>query len=92
MTIKKDKQKVLGERFTTERIAGFLDLTAPAGVNIDYHRLERAYRSMVADDFAIFVSLFKERGGDIEATSPRGETIAQLIGEHQSMGDYLKAL
>ena len=92
MSLKKDKEKVLGERFSEERIASFLELTAPAGVNTDYHRLERAYRSMVADDFMIFVKLFKASGADINAESTRGETIRQLIESHHDMSDYLEAL
>ena len=51
----KDKQKVVDEVWTQERIKSFLFVEPPAGVNRDFHRLHKAYQSMRADDFEIFI-------------------------------------
>ena len=44
--MKKDKERVQDEVWTEARIRSFLNLQPPAGVNADYHRLQRAYQSM----------------------------------------------
>jgi hypothetical protein len=49
---RKDKQKIVDEVWTEERIRSFLDLQPPAGMDADFHRLQRAYQSMRAEDFA----------------------------------------
>ena len=41
MSLKKDKQKVLGEVFDDERVKSFLDYQAPSGVSADFHLLEK---------------------------------------------------
>ena len=92
MSLKKDKQKVLGEVFDDERIAGFLVGEAPEGVNRDYHLLERAYRSMKAENFETFVRLFKEQNLDLNSPGPDGKTLLVRIEEHRQGSDYADIL
>jgi len=92
VSLKKDKQKVLGEVFDDERIAGFLEGEAPEGIARDYHLLERAYRSMKAENFATFVRLFQEQNLDINSTGPDGKTLLARIGEHRQGDDYAEIL
>ena len=92
MSLKKDKQKVLGETFDDERIKTFLDVEPPKGVNADYHCLEVAYRGMHEENFATFVRFFTEAGRDLNARGPSGETMAEVIAKHRHGGDYLQAL
>lgn len=92
MSLKKDKQKVLGESFSDERIKTFLDKTAPEGVNEDYHILEHAYRGMIPDNFATFAKFFVEAGKDINAKNPDGKTLLQQVNEHRHGEDYVQAL
>ena len=92
MSLKKDKQKVLGETFDDERIKTFLDVIPPAGVNADYHCIEIAYRGMHQENFATFVTFFIEAGRDINAVGPTGKTMAQVIASHRQSGDYLNAM
>lgn len=92
MVLKKDKKKVLGEVFDDERVRSFLRVEARPDMNIDYHRLERAYRGMNAENFATFVKFFMEEGYDINAANPDGKTILQVISEHRYAGDYIEAL
>lgn len=92
MAIKKDKQKVLGEVFDDKRVRSFLISSAPAGVNVDFHCLERAYRGMKADNFRTFVGFFTEAGRDINATNIEGRTLLSLVKEHASFAEYVNIL
>ena len=92
MTLKKDKQKVLGEVFDDERIKTFLDFEAPEGDNPDFHLLEKAYRGMKVENFETFLSFFTEAGHDINARNPHGNTLLAIISEHRHGGEYVDAL
>ncbi len=92
MSLKKDKQKVLGEVFDDERIRTFFNYTAPAGVNADYHLLEKAYRGMKAENFATFIQFFSEGQHDINAANPAGKTFLQEISTHRQAESYVEIL
>ena len=92
MSLKKDKQKVLGQVFSDEQVKTFLDFDAPEGVNTDFHCLEKAYRGMVAENFATFVQYFKEAGRDLNATNPEGITLLQLASKHRQGDEYADIL
>ncbi|PUA30242.1 MAG: hypothetical protein B0W54_06945 [Cellvibrio sp. 79] len=92
MSLRKDKEKVLGETFDDARIKTFLDYPAPAGVNADYHLLEKAYRGMLGGNFATFVKFFVEAGKDINAVGPHGKTFLQSIKGHRNGEEYAQAL
>lgn len=92
MSLRKDKEKVLGETFTDERIKTFLDYPAPAGVNADYHLLEKAYRGMLGGNFTTFVKFFVEAGKDINAVGPDGKTFLQSVKGHRNGEEYAQAL
>ena len=92
MSLKKDKQKVLGEVFDEERIADFLIGEAPAGFNRDFYLLERAYRGMKAENFETFVRLFKAQGRDLDSQSPEGQTLLARVAEHAQSSEYADIL
>lgn len=92
MSLKKDKQKVLGEIFDDERIAGFLVGEAPEGFNRDFYLLERAYRGMKVENFETFVRLFKQQGLNLNSQSPEGQTLLARIGEHEQGSEYADIL
>ncbi len=92
MSLKKDKEKVLGEVFDDERVKSFLDFQAPDGVNADFHLLEKAYRGMNIDNFITFLKFFNQAGHDINATSPDGDTLVQIAAQHGHGGPYIAAL
>ena len=92
MSLKKDKQKVLGEVFDDERIAGFLVGEAPEGFNRDFYLLERAYRGMKAENFETFVRMFGEQGLDLNSESPEGQTLLARISEHGQSAAYAEIL
>ena len=79
-----DKAKVVDEIWDEDRIRGFLD-KAPMGdeASADYSALLYAYRSMRADDFAVFVSLFLGAGRDLDAKSNAGLSLLETIRDHR---------
>lgn len=92
MDIKKDKAKVVGEFFDDERIKTFLQVDAYGSVSRDYCALERAYRGMIAENFATFVQFFCEAGMDINSKGPDGRTFLQVISNQRHAGPYIDAL
>lgn len=92
MSLRKDKEKVLGEIFDEARIKTFLDYAAPAGANEDFHLLEKAYRGMRGENFSTFVRLFLESGRDINAVGSDGKTFLQTIKTHRNSEEYVIAL
>lgn len=92
MSLRKDKEKVLGEIFDEARIRTFLDFTAPEGVNTDYYLLEKAYRGMRGENFSTFVRLFVEAGRDLNAQGPEGKTFLQVVKTHRNGEEYAQAL
>ena len=92
MSLKKDKQKVLGEVFDDERVKSFLDYLAPQGVSRDFHLLEKAYRGMNIDNFISFVDFFKQAGYDLNATNPDGLSMVKIMNQHKQGIDYAQAL
>lgn len=90
--MRKDKPKVIDEVWTEERVRAFLDLIPVDGVQEDYHRLLRAYRSMRASDFELFLAFFKERDCDINSKSIDGKTILDIVSVHRNATPYAKAL
>ena len=92
MSLKKDKEKVLGEVFDDERVKSFLKYEAPTGVSTDFHLLEKAYRGMNIDNFATFLNFFKDAGHDLNATNPEGQTLVAVVSEHGHGGEYVEAL
>lgn len=92
MSLRKDKEKVLGEIFDEARIKTFMDYTAPAGINADYHLLEKAYRGMRGENFETFVKLFVEDGRDLNAVGPEGKTFLQTVKSHRNGEEYAAVL
>ena len=92
MSLKKDKQKVLGEVFDDDRIRPFLQFVPPAGVDRDFHLLEKAYRGMKAENFDTFVGMFLAEGRDINAKNPEGKSLLDIVSQHRHGDDYADIL
>ncbi len=90
--LKKDKEKVLDEVWTEDRVRSFLDCLPLAGVNADHHALLKAYQSMRASDFALFVSFFTEKERDLNATNPSGKSVLDIIREHRHGAEFADIL
>lgn len=92
MTLKKDKQKVLGETFSDDRVKEFLHVENIGDTDPDYTTLERAYRGMKAENFESFVKFFVEDGKNINCKNAQGETFLQAISKHRHAAPYISAL
>ena len=90
--MKKDKQRVLDEVWTEDRIRSFLNLLPALGVDADFHRLRRAYQSMRAEDFMLFLDMFKEAGMNFDAPGPDGRTLYEELATHRRAAPYIEAL
>ncbi|AKH68843.1 hypothetical protein IMCC21906_01164 [Spongiibacter sp. IMCC21906] len=90
--MKKDKEKVLDEVWTEDRVREFLHVEPKAGTNPDFHKLLRAYQSMRADDFELFLDMFLEIKGDINAVDKAGRNILSYAKEHRHSGEFVSAL
>lgn len=90
--LKKDKQKVLDEVWTEDRIKSFLDIQPAEDVDADFHALSTAYKSMRLDDFQIFLGFFKSANRNLDATNPAGETLLSIVRQHRKGDVYGEAL
>ena len=91
--LKKDKQKVIGEDLSDERVKSLLDYNPHGDINADFHVLTKAYRALRPHDFERFVAFFKEDGRDINATDKQGNTFLTIVSQHQQLGsDYVEIL
>jgi len=90
--MKKDKEKVLDEVWTEDRVRAFLDVQPKAGENADFHKLLKAYQSMRADDFALFLDMFLDAQGDINAADGEGRTVLSYVKEHRKSGEFAEVL
>lgn len=88
----KDKEKVIDEVWNEARIAEFLDAKPAAGIDADFHALLKAYQAMRAEDFEIFVGLFKGQGRDLNAQDPQGRTLLSYVREHRNSGEFVDIL
>ncbi len=88
----KDKEKVIDEVWTEARIAEFLDAQPAAGINADFHALLKAYQAMRAEDFEIFLGLFKAQGRNLDAQDPQGRTLLSYAREHRNSADFVRLL
>lgn len=92
MVLKKDKQKVLDEVWTEERVKDFLHVQPAEGLEADFHVLLKAYQSMRLENFEEFVGFFVEDGRNINARGPEGETVLSIVSRHRRSGDYAEVL
>ncbi len=90
--MRKDKEKVLDEVWTDERVRSFLEVRSHDDVATDFHTLLKAYQSMRADDFAKFIGYFCAEGRDLNCTNPAGETVLSIVESHRKGGDYASVL
>lgn len=90
--MKKDKEKVIDEVWTEERVRSFLNVHSHDGTDSDFHRLLKAYQSMRPEDFADFVGFFVEEGFNLDATGRDGRSVLQIVCEHRHGEPYAQIL
>tara|TARA_R110000772_G_scaffold57890_4_gene131002 strand:+ start:898 stop:1215 length:318 start_codon:yes stop_codon:yes gene_type:complete len=83
---------VRDEWWSDERIKTFLTLDSTADEAPDFHMLSKAYRGMVPEAFARFITFFVEDSHNINETNYRGETILKIVSEHKNSAEYADIL
>ncbi|AQA19822.1 hypothetical protein BST95_17785 [Halioglobus japonicus] len=90
--MKKDKQKIIDEVWTEDHVRSFLNFRPHDGSNEDFHILLKAYQSMRADDFALFLGMFTEQQRDVNAAGRDGRTVLAIVSEHRNGSAYADIL
>tara|TARA_R110002110_G_scaffold91264_2_gene237648 strand:+ start:275222 stop:275512 length:291 start_codon:yes stop_codon:yes gene_type:complete len=89
--MKKDKEKVLDEVWTEDHVRSFLSVRPHDNSNEDFHMLLKAYQSMRASDFELFIGFFKEEKRDINARRADGRSVLEIVSQHR-LGDEYAAI
>ena len=90
--MRKDKEKVLDEVWTDDRVKSFLQVRSYDEVEEDFHMLLKAYQSMRAEDFEKFVGYFTAEGRSVNSRNPEGQTVLGIVREHRRSGEYAEIL
>jgi hypothetical protein len=90
--MRKDKEKVVDEVWTDDRVKSFLQVRPHDEVEEDFHMLLKAYQSMRVEDFAKFIGYFLKDGRSLNSTNPDGESVLDIIDEHRRSTAYADIL
>jgi hypothetical protein len=90
--MRKDKEKVLDEVWTEDHVKSFLNVRSHDGTSEDFHMLMKAYQSMRASDFELFVGFFRDEGRDVNASGKDGRTVLQIVSTHRHGVEYADIL
>ena len=90
--MRKDKQKVIDEVWTEDHVRSFLNARPHDGSDEDFHMLLKAYQSMRASDFKLFVSFFGAENRNLNATGQDGRTVLEIVSSHRHGVEYADIL
>ncbi len=90
--MRKDKEKVLDEVWTEDHVKSFLEVRPHDGSDADFHMLHKAYQSMRASDFELFVGFFTAQQRNLAATNRRGQTVMDIVSTHRHGAEYAAIL
>jgi hypothetical protein len=90
--MRKDKEKVLDEVWTEDRVRSFLEVRSFDQTDPSFHMLLKAYQSMRASDFEKFVGFFKHDGRDIDCTNGANQTVLSIVEQHRKSTEYAAIL
>ena len=90
--MRKDKETVVDEVWTEAHVRSFLNVRSHDGTSEDFHMLLKAYQSMRASDFELFVGFFRGEGRDINATGRDGRTVLEIVSTHRHGVEYADIL
>jgi hypothetical protein len=90
--MRKDKEKVLDEVWTEDHVRSFLNVRPHDDSNEDFHMLLKAYQSMRASDFELFVGFFCGEKRDVNARGKDGRTVLEIVSTHRHGVEYADIL
>ena len=86
--MRKDKEKVIDEVWTEDHVKSFLNVRSHDGSEEDFHMLLKAYQSMKASDFALFVGFFCDDGRNLNAVGKDGRSVLEIVSTHRHGVEY----
>ncbi len=90
--MKKDKPKIIDEVWTEDHVRSFLNVRPHDGADEDFHMLLKAYQSMRASDFELFVGFFVAQNRNLDAIGKEGHSVIQILGDHRHGAEYADIL
>jgi hypothetical protein len=90
--MRKDKEKVIDEVWTEDHVKSFLKVRSHDGSAEEFHMLLKAYQSMKAADFKLFVGFFCNDGRDLNAIGKDGRSVLEIISTHRHGVEYADIL
>ena len=90
--MKKDKEKVIDDVWTQEHVKSFLSVRPHDNSDENFHMLLKAYQSMRASDFELFVGFFCDENRNINATGIDGRDVLSIVREHRHGDEYARIL
>lgn len=90
--MRKDKEKVLDEVWTEDHVKSFLNVRPHDGTDADFHMLLKAYQSMRASDFELFVGFFTGEGRSVNATDKSGRSVLSIVSQHRKGAEFADIL
>ena len=90
--MRKDKEKVIDEVWTEDHVKSFLNARPHDGTDENFHMLHKAYQSMRASDFELFVSFFCGEKRDVNAAGKDGRTVLDIVSTHRHGEEYADIL
>ena len=90
--MRKDKEKVLDEVWTEDHVKSFLDVRPHDGTDENFHMLLKAYQSMRASDFELFLGFFTADKRDVDAKGKDGRTLLDIVSTHRHGVEYADIL
>ena len=90
--MRKDKEKVLDEVWTEDHVKSFLDVRPHDGTDENFHMLLKAYQSMRASDFELFLGFFAAETRDVNAQGKDGRTLLDIVSTHRHGVEYADIL
>ena len=90
--LRKDKEKVLDEVWTEDHVRSFLEVRPFDDTNEDFFILLKAYQSMRADDFELFVGFFLAENRSLDARDKHDRTVLDIISTHRHGTPFAEVL
>jgi hypothetical protein len=90
--MRKDTEKVLDEVWTEDHVRSFLDVRPHDGTHENFHMLLKAYQSMRASDFELFLGFFTDDKRDVNAQGKDGRTLLDIVSTHRHGLEYAEIL
>ena len=90
--MRKDKEKGLDEVWTEDHVKSFLDVRPHDGSDEDFYMLLKAYQSMRASDFELFVQFFCGENRNLNATGKDDRTVLEIVSNHRHGAEYADIL